>query len=110
MKIKKSFYNKANLGYEPYNNVKKFDKIFKDHKTPKCKTLKCNYGNINGYIAPFRFIKKSHESKVGHFPSYFYRKHYECKMKNMSTAYFYKNDPRENPIGIFVKLTLKDPK
>lgn len=35
-----ALYNKANLGYETSNNVKKFDEICDDYKTPKCKTLK----------------------------------------------------------------------
>lgn len=35
--------NSADLGYDYANNVKKSDKTYHDHKSPKYKTLKYNY-------------------------------------------------------------------
>lgn len=49
----------------------------------------------SGHETLFCFTKKSHESEHGHPLSYFYKKHYEHKKRNMSTSYFCSYDPRE---------------
>lgn len=56
----------------------------------------------------FYFRRKSHESKEGHFPSYFYRKHNEHKGKmsfSSENAYVFKTRNK-----LFMKLTNKDPR
>lgn len=47
----------------------------------------------------FVFIKKSHENKHGLPPSYFYKKHHERKIRNVSTSYFCNYNPHEKSSG-----------
>lgn len=56
-------YNKAGLGYEPKNNIKNFDNIYKTKTTSHYKTLKFKYCNKEGHIAMLCFIKKNNERK-----------------------------------------------
>lgn len=56
------------------------------------------------------FIKKIHERNEGHSPSYFYKKHCECKIKNLSApvnAYVYSIKTNENN---FYETKNKEPK
>lgn len=76
--------NKVCLGYEPNNNSRNFSNIYNVRSTSYYKTLKCNYCNKEDHIDMFCFIKKIHDSKEGHPPSYFCKKHSECKIKNLS--------------------------
>lgn len=96
----RALHNKTELVYEPVNNVKKFNKIYHDHETPKYKHLSVT---IAIKLAMFLFFSLSrkvmNESKDGHPPSYFYRKHHERKMKNMPTTFFCKYDPHKKTNG-----------
>lgn len=104
-------YNKVDLGYEPTNNVKNFDKICYDHKTPKCKTLKCKYCNKNVHMILFYFIKKSHVSKYGHPPSIFFIESIMIiKWKTWILPISAIMNLMKNPMKVLFKLRLKDPK
>lgn len=55
----------------------------------KCETLKFIFYNKDGHISMFCFIKKSHKSKDGHPPSYFYKDHCEPKNRKVSAHKIY---------------------
>lgn len=58
----------------------------------------------------FCFIKKSHESKQGHPPSYFYKKHCERKMKNIFVSSHSYNSDIKSSGGNIYGTTSKGPK